>query len=224
MDAPNTDKKIDTSSINITTGPIQGSEKHYVDGPNGIRVAMRRIPLEPSCGEEPVVVYDPSGPYTDSSIKIDIEKGLDKLRAEWITVRGDVEAYDGRHVKPEDNGKKATVPECPAVNHRPLRAKSGQAVSQLAYAKRGIVTSEMEYVAIRENEGRKVALDKPRDGEDFGAELPDHVTAEFVRSEIARGRAVLPSNINHPEAEPMIIGRNFLTKINANIGNSAVTS
>lgn len=224
MDAPNTDNKIDTSSINVTTGPIQGSEKHYVDGPNGMQVAMRRIPLEPSSGEEPVVVYDPSGPYTDTTVTIDIEKGLEQLRHEWIVARGDVEAHDARQVKPEDNGKKASVPECPAVNHRPLRAKDGQAVSQLAYAKRGIVTAEMEYVAIRENEGRMKALDKARDGEDFGAELPDHVTGEFVRSEIERGRAVLPANINHPESEPMIIGRNFLTKINANIGNSAVTS
>ena len=218
------DAKVDTSSINITTGPIQGSEKHYVDGPDGMRVAMRRIPLEPTSGEAPVVVYDSSGPYTDPDVDIDIKKGLDKLRRDWILARGDVEEYDGRTVKPEDNGKKATVPECPAVNRRPLRAKDGQAVSQLAYAKRGIVTPEMEYVAIRENEGRKAALDQARDGEDFGAEIPDLVTGEFVRAEIARGRAVLPANINHPESEPMILGRNFLTKINANIGNSAVTS
>jgi len=218
------DAKVDTSNISITTGPIQGSEKHYVDGPDGMRVAMRRIPLEPSSGEAPVVVYDCSGPYTDPNTSIDINKGLEKLRLDWIKARGDVEEYDGRDVKPEDNGgQKASVPECPAVNHRPLRAKDGQAVSQLAYAKRGIVTPEMEYVAIRENEGRQAAYISG-DGEDFGAELPDVVTGEFVRSEIARGRAVLPANINHPETEPMIIGRNFLTKINANIGNSAVTS
>ena len=212
-----------TNSINVTTGPIQGSHKHYVDGPDGIKVAMRAIPLEPSSGEADVLVYDASGPYTDPSIDIDINQGLAKLRKEWIEGRGDVEAYDGRDVKPEDNGKNASVPECPAVNKRPLRAKNGQAVSQLAYAKRGIVTPEMEYVAIRENEGRKEAY-KTGDGEDFGAELPEMVTGEFVRDEIARGRAVLPANINHPESEPMIIGRNFLTKINANIGNSAVTS
>jgi len=125
--------------------------------------------------------------------------------------------------KPEDNGQKATVPEGPAVNKRPLKSTGG-AVSQLAYAKRGSVTPEMEYVAGRENEGRKAATGKARDGEDFGASVPDHVTPEFVRDEIARGRAVLPANINHPESEPMILGRNFLTKINANIGNSAVTS
>jgi len=217
------DAKVDTSSINVTTGPIQGSEKHYVETESGLRVAMRRIPLEPSSGEAPVVVYDPSGPYTDLSVKIDIQKGLSKLRSDWILARGDVKTYDGRDVQPEDNGKKATVPECPAVNKHPLCAKDG-AVSQLAYAKRGIVTPEMEYVAVRENEGRKAALNKKRDGEDFGASVPDHVTPEFVRDEIARGRAVLPANINHPESEPMILGRNFLTKINANIGNSAVTS
>ena len=218
------DVKVETSDIKVTTGPIQGSEKHYVEGPNGMRVAMRRIPLEPASGEEPVVVYDCSGPYTDSNAMIDIHQGLDRLRAGWIQARGDVEAYEGREVKPEDNGKKATAPEYPVVNRRPLRANNGQAVSQLAYAKRGIITSEMEYVAIRENEGRLVASGKPRDGEDFGASIPDLVTAEFVRDEIARGRAVLPSNINHPESEPMILGRNFLTKINANMGNSAVTS
>jgi len=219
----NLDTKVDTSSINVTTGPIQGSEKHYVETESGLKVAMRAIPLEPSSGEAPVVVYDPSGPYTDTNVKIDIQKGLEKLRSDWILARGDVEAYDGRDVKPEDNGQKATVPECPAVNKRPLKSTGG-AVSQLAYAKRGIVTPEMEYVAVRENEGRKAATGKPRDGEDFGASVPDHVTPEFVRDEIARGRAVLPANINHPESEPMILGRNFLTKINANIGNSAVTS
>ncbi|MEG3619127.1 phosphomethylpyrimidine synthase ThiC [Magnetovibrio sp. PR-2] len=212
-----------TETINVTTGPIQGSHKHYVDGPGGIKVAMRAIPLEPSSGEADVLVYDASGPYTDPDVAIDINKGLDKLRHDWILARSDVEQYDGRDVQPEDNGKNASVPECPAVNKRPLRAKDGQAVSQLAYAKRGIVTPEMEYVAIRENEGRMEAY-KIGDGEDFGAELPEMVTGEFVRAEIARGRAVLPANINHPESEPMIIGRNFLTKINANIGNSAVTS
>ncbi|MBF0247675.1 MAG: phosphomethylpyrimidine synthase ThiC, partial [Alphaproteobacteria bacterium] len=212
------------TEIQVTTGPIQGSEKHYVDGKLCGPVAMRRIPLEPTSGEPPVVVYDASGPYTDPSAAIDIAKGLNKLRGPWIQARGDVESYDGRQVKPEDNGKDASVPECPAVNRRPLRAKPGKTVSQLAYAKAGIVTPEMEYVAIRENEGRRAALGKARDGEDFGASMPDLVTPEFVRDEIARGRAVLPANINHPESEPMIIGRNFLTKINANIGNSAVTS
>ncbi|PHS79051.1 MAG: phosphomethylpyrimidine synthase ThiC [Rhodospirillaceae bacterium] len=212
------------NKIKVTTGPIQGSEKFYVESERGLKVAMRHIPLEPTSGEVPVVVYDPSGPYTDTNVKIDIEKGLDKLRTEWIMERGDVEAYDGREIKPEDNGEKSSVPECPAATNRPLKSKDGSAVTQLAYAKRGIITKEMEYVAVRENEGRSMATGKARDGEDFGASIPDHVTPEFVRSEIARGRAVLSANINHPESEPMILGRNFLTKINANIGNSALAS
>ncbi|MER8798460.1 phosphomethylpyrimidine synthase ThiC, partial [Mesorhizobium sp. M0984] len=141
--------------------------------------------------------------------------------------RGDVEAYDGRHVRPEDNGFAAgerLTPEFPA-RHRPLRAKAGKAVTQLAYARAGIITPEMEFVAIRENLGREILRGSaPRDGEAFGAVIPDFVTPEFVRDEVARGRAIIPANINHPESEPMIIGRNFLVKINANIGNSAVTS
>ncbi len=160
--------------------------------------------------------------------RIDIERGLPALRAGWIEARGDVEAYDGREIKPEDNGLRRGQPsnleEFPASGRRPLRAKAGAAVTQLAYARRGIVTPEMEYVAIRENLGREAALDAARDGKSFGASIPDHVTPEFVRDEIARGRAIIPANINHPEIEPMIIGRNFLVKINANIGNSAVTS
>jgi len=212
------------SDIEVTTGPIQGSHKHHVETESGLQVAMRSIPLEPSCGEAPVIVYDPSGPYTDTNVEIDIEKGLEKLRADWVLERGDVEAYDGREMKPEDNGEKSSVPDCPAAVKRPLRSKDGSAVTQLAYARRGLITKEMEYVAIRENEGRSQATGKARDGEDFGASVPDHVTPEFVRSEIARGRAVLSSNINHPESEPMILGRNFLTKINANIGNSALAS
>ncbi len=217
MDAHNTD-------IKVTTGAIQGSEKLFVESESGLKVAMRHIPLEPSCGEPPVVVYDASGPYTAPNVDIDIDKGLLPLRRNWILARNDVEDYAGRTVKPEDNGLKATVAECPARLQRPLRARKGQDISQLAYAKRGIVTPEMEYVAVRENEGRTDIAKKARDGEDFGAAIPDLVTPEFVRDEIARGRAVLPANINHPECEPMILGRNFLTKINANIGNSAVTS
>ncbi|MER8798947.1 phosphomethylpyrimidine synthase ThiC, partial [Mesorhizobium sp. M0984] len=141
--------------------------------------------------------------------------------------RGDVEAYDGRHVRPEDNGFAAgerLTPEFP-VRNRPLRAKSGKAVTQLTYARAGIITPEMEFAAIRENLGREILHGKlERDGEAFGATLPDFVTPDFVRDEVARGRAIIPANINHPESEPMIIGRNFLVKINANIGNSAVTS
>jgi len=214
----------------VTTGALPGSAKIHVPGVihPGLRVAMREIKLEDSANEPPVRVYDPSGPYTDASAVIDISRGLPPLRTPWITARGDVEAYAGREVKPEDNGLSGRrdpngAQLYPHVNAQPLRARSG-AVTQLAYARRGIITPEMEYVAIRENIGRAELAGHVRDGEDFGADIPDYVTAEFVRSEIARGRAVLPMNINHPEAEPMAIGRNFLVKINANIGNSAVAS
>jgi phosphomethylpyrimidine synthase len=217
----------DTSKLDITTGPLPGSEKVFFgsDTMEDVTVAMRCIHLEG--GEQPVVTYDTSGPYSDPNATIDINVGLPKLRRQWILDRGDVVEYEGRDVKPEDNGllKEDDQPGVePFVRGdlKPLRSKDGSAVTQLAYARRGMVTPEMEYVAIRENEGRKEAY--LRDGEPFGAEIPDVCTGEFVRSEIARGRAVLVSNVNHPELEPMIIGRNFLTKINANIGNSAVTS
>ncbi|TAK08845.1 MAG: phosphomethylpyrimidine synthase ThiC [Rhizorhabdus sp.] len=218
------------TEMKVTTGPIRGSRKIHVEGPGGIRVAMREIALEPSAKEPPVRVYDCSGPYTDDKAHIDIMAGLPALRRDWIMARGDVEEYEGRGVKPEDNGLKGPdraggVAPFPNVVQRPLRAKAGQNVSQMHYARRGIITPEMEYVAIRENVGRAALREKLlRDGEDFGAEIPDYVTAEFVRSEVARGRAIIPSNINHPESEPMAIGRNFLVKINANIGNSAVAS
>ncbi|MBU6266171.1 MAG: phosphomethylpyrimidine synthase ThiC [Sphingomonadales bacterium] len=212
--------------IGVTTGPIRGSRKIHV-GPLG--VAMREITLEPSSGEPPVRVYDTSGPYTDPNATIDIARGLPQLRAEWIRGRDDVEEYDARHVKPEDNGLKgpdrsAGVPPFPNTVKRPLRAKAGMNVSQMHYARRGIITPEMEYVAVRENLGREMLKEYVRDGHDFGAAIPDYVTPEFVREEVARGRAIIPSNINHPESEPMAIGRNFLVKINANIGNSAVAS
>ncbi len=215
----------------VTTGPLPGSRKVYVPGvlhPE-IRVAMREIPLEASANEAPVRVYDPSGPFTDADAHIDIAAGLPPLRTPWIEARGDVERYPGRDVQPEDNGifggkQQPETAVFPNVNHLPFRAKPGQAVTQIAYARRGIITPEMEYVAIRENLGRAKVEGLIRDGEDFGAEIPDYVTPEFVRSEIARGRAIIPANINHPEAEPMAIGRNFLVKINANIGNSAVAS
>ena len=223
------------TEMKVTTGPIRGSRKIHVEGPadssgKPIRVAMREIALEPSAKEPPVRVYDCSGPYTDDKAHIDIMAGLPALRRDWIMARGDVEEYEGRGVKPEDNGLKGPdraggVAPFPNVVQRPLRAKAGQNVSQMHYARRGIITPEMEYVAIRENVGRAALREKLlRDGEDFGAEIPDYVTAEFVRSEVARGRAIIPSNINHPESEPMAIGRNFLVKINANIGNSAVAS
>ncbi len=218
------------TEMKVTTGPIRGSRKIHVEGPQGVRVAMREIALEPSANEVPVRVYDCSGPYTDDNAHIDIMAGLPALRRDWIMARGDVEDYEGRAIKPEDNGLKGPdrsggVTPFPNVVQRPLRAKAGQNVSQMHYARRGIITPEMEYVAIRENVGRAALKEKLlRDGEDFGAEIPDFVTPEFVRSEVARGRAIIPSNINHPESEPMAIGRNFLVKINANIGNSAVAS
>jgi len=214
------------TELKVTTGPIRGSKKIYV---GERRVAMREISLEPSSGEAPVRVYDTSGPYTDSNVHIDIMAGLPALRHDWIVGRGDVEAYDGRNVKPEDNGltgpdRAKGVEPFPNVVRRPLRAKPGMNVSQMHYAKRGIITAEMEYVAERENLGRARLAEYVRDGESFGAAIPDYVTPEFVRDEVARGRAIIPNNINHPESEPMAIGRNFLVKINANIGNSAVAS
>ncbi|MEC3909645.1 phosphomethylpyrimidine synthase ThiC [Sphingobium sp. CR2-8] len=214
------------TEMRVTTGPIRGSKKIHV-GP--LKVAMREIHLEPGCGEPPVRVYDTSGPYTDPEARIDIMAGLPQLRRDWIRDRGDVEEYDAREIKPEDNGLKgpdrsAGVQPFPNLVKRPLRAKSGANVSQMHYARRGIITPEMEYVAERENLGRARLAAYIRDGESFGASIPDYVTPEFVRDEIARGRAIIPNNINHPESEPMAIGRNFLVKINANIGNSAVAS
>ena len=219
--------------IGVTTGPIRGSRKIHVGARtgSGIQVAMREIDLEG--GEAPVRVYDTSGPYTDPDANIDINAGLPGIRSEWIRSRGDVEEYDAREVKPEDNGqpkggsgpdRSGGVPQFPNVVKRPLRAKAGMNVSQMHYARKGIITPEMEYVAERENLGREVAADLVRDGESWGAEIPDVITPEFVRDEVARGRAIIPNNINHPESEPMAIGRNFLVKINANIGNSAVAS
>ena len=191
---------------------------------------MREVTLEPSSGEPPLRLYDTSGPYTDPAASIDISAGLAPRRAEWIMGRGDVEEYTGRAIKPEDNGLKgpdrsAGVPAFPRGGIAPLRAKAGANVSQMHYARKGIITPEMEYVALRENLGREELKNKPaRDGQDWGASIPDYVTGEFVRDEVARGRAIIPNNINHPESEPMAIGRNFLVKINANIGNSAVAS
>ncbi|MEG0449450.1 MAG: phosphomethylpyrimidine synthase ThiC [Lysinibacillus sp.] len=203
------------SEKNITImSNFEGSKKVYVEGSRpDILVPMREIGLSPttgSFGEEenaPVRVYDTSGPYTDPTHTIDITKGLPALRSEWIRERGDVEEYDGRAIKPEDNGfRNAEDPRMkenvfPRLYRKPIRAKKGHNVTQLHYARKGMITPEMEFVAIREN-----------------------MEPEFVRAEIAAGRAIMPSNINHPEAEPMIIGRNFHVKINANIGNSAVSS
>ncbi|HXE16928.1 MAG TPA: phosphomethylpyrimidine synthase ThiC [Stellaceae bacterium] len=216
--------------FSVSTGPLPASRKIAIAGKRfpDLRVKMREIDLTPSANEPPVRAYDPSGPYTDPAASIDIRKGLPGLRDTWIRARGDVEPVEPRAVRPEDNGLKlgevSDVPLFDRAGRRPLRAKGGAAVTQLAYARRGIVTPEMEYIAIRENLGREKALDEKRDGQDFGASIPEFVTPEFVRDEVARGRAIIPANINHPEAEPMIIGRNFLVKINANIGNSIVTS
>jgi len=216
--------------LGVTTGPFPASRKIHVAGRRhgDLRVAMREIDLTPSAGEPPVRVYDTSGPYSDPTIATDIRTGLPELRRSWILARGDVEEIDGREIRPEDNGLRrgepGAVPEFNRAGRKVLRAKPGEAVTQYAYAKRGIVTPEMEYVAIRENLGREQAWEGARDGESFGASIPDYVTPEFVRDEIARGRAIIPNNINHPETEPMIIGRNFLVKVNANIGNSIVTS
>jgi phosphomethylpyrimidine synthase len=195
-----------------------------------------------------VRVYDTSGVWDDPSVRADVREGLPALRREWIVARGDIEEYEGRNVKPEDNGyltvgaeeyarekQRGRLEEFPGLRRQPLRAKAGKRVTQMHYARRGIITPEMEFIAIRENLGREVAFEAlsngDRDslmhqhrGESFGAAIPKFVTPEFVRDEVARGRAIIPANINHPESEPMIIGRNFLVKINANIGNSAVAS
>lgn len=217
------------TEIGVTTGPISGSKKVHVaaHSGSGIRVAMREIHLEG--GEAPIRVYDTSGPYTDPQALIDIKTGLNELRSPWIKARGDVEEVTQREVKPEDNGqlgpdRSGGVAPFPNVRRKVLRAKAGANVSQMHYARQGIITPEMEYVAERENLGRERLKEYKRDGESFGASIPDYVTPEFVRDEIARGRAIIPNNINHPESEPMAIGRNFLVKINANIGNSAVAS
>ena len=218
--------------IDLTTGPLPASRKIFVQGNlhKDVYVPLREISLSSQSQEQPLHVYDSSGPYTDTEevvLDLDIEEGLPRLREAWIRARGDVEEYTGREVRPEDNGfatNERLVPEFPA-KRTPLRARDGLAVTQLEYARSGIVTPEMEFVAIRENLGReRNRATSERDGESFGAEIPDYVTPEFVRDEVAAGRAIIPANINHPESEPMIIGRNFLVKVNANIGNSAVTS
>jgi phosphomethylpyrimidine synthase len=259
----------DLRTPTVTTGPLPASTKIYIspDTAPDLEVPFREIALSPEAGEPPFRVYDASGPYTDAAAAIDVARGLPRFRDTWVEQRGGVERYEGRAVKPEDNGNMAASHAARAFPtvHQPLRAsatsplplvgrvrvggpttpsaqdspppglphKGGGEVgahplTQLEYARAGIVTKEMIYVAERENLGRKAALDRARtalaDGESFGAAIPEHITPEFVRAEIARGRAIIPANINHAELEPMIIGRNFLVKVNANIGNSAVTS
>jgi phosphomethylpyrimidine synthase len=216
----------------VTTGPIAGSRKIYVapEAAPDLRVPLREVVLTEAAAEPPVPIYDPSGPYTDAQATIDVEAGLARTRIEWVRERRGVEEYGGRNVKPEDNGNVGDkhIARMFPTSHLPLRALAGKPVTQLEWARAGVITKEMVYIAARENLGRKQQLDRAEaalaDGENFGAAVPAFVTPEFVRSEVARGRAIIPSNINHGELEPMIIGRNFLTKINANIGNSAVTS
>ncbi|WP_349295730.1 phosphomethylpyrimidine synthase ThiC (plasmid) [Thioclava sp. 'Guangxiensis'] len=206
----------------ITTGALIGSRKVHKEGNiHALRVPMREIEIS---NEEALCVYDSSGPYTDPAARIDIAKGLPETRGGWLQARGEIEEYEGRAITDADNGfAKGDRLVAPfPVQRPPLRAVGDRAVTQLAYARAGIITPEMEFVAIRENEGRMAAY--TRDGDPMGATLPDLVTPEFVRTEIAEGRAIIPANINHRELEPMIIGRNFKVKINANIGNSAVTS
>ncbi|MEL0080497.1 MAG: phosphomethylpyrimidine synthase ThiC [bacterium] len=218
----------------ITRDSFPDSKKIYVNGEihKSVKVAMREIHVDKN-GKNPLryPTYDTSGPYTDPNIELDITKGLPKIREEWILERDDVEiAGEFSSTFANMERKKQELIPLKFINRKPLVAKSGENVSQMHYAKKGIVTPEMEYVAIRENQkiqeffnDRDLFSNHP--GEQFYSELPDGVvTPEFVRSEVASGRAIIPSNINHPESEPMIIGSNFLVKINANIGNSAVTS
>ncbi len=280
----------DLATPKVTTGPIAGSRKVYArpDASPDLKVPLREIVLDASSGEPPFPVYDPSGPYTDPDVALDVEKGLPRTRIEWVKERGGVEEYQGRPIKPVDNGNATgkhlarnfpntpkplrgispsphspsktgvnallsgeggvggrevnTSPQTGAVrpsssaqnlptptpNPSPQGGGELHPITQLEWARAGVITKEMIYIAERENLGRKKMLESAQaahdDGESFGASVPLFVTPEFVRSEVARGRAIIPSNINHGELEPMIIGRNFLTKINANIGNSAVTS
>ena len=239
--------------VNISTDPISPkSKKVYVSGTihSDIKVPFREISLSASTtvngngngngngnhieqDESSLIVYDTSGPYTDPDAKIDIREGLEPIRLPWIIGRGDVEYYDGRKIEPKDDGyregENPNTERFPKTRDKVLRAKPGQNVSQMYYAKRGIITPEMEFIAIRENQKRKQWMENEEreqrlTGNSFGASLPQEITPEFVRDEVARGRAIIPANINHPESEPMIIGRSFLVKITANIGNSAVTS
>ena len=225
------------STTHVTRGALPASKKVYI---GEHQVAMREIALEDP-DEPSIIVYDTSGPYTDDAQELDIMKGLPTRRKDWIMARGDVEEVEGRVIQPMDNGYKDEEQAAraqkksgekaknwherfPASPEKPLRAKAGKNVTQMHYARQGIITPEMEYIATRENVARTEVYNKEHGGEGFGANLPDFITPEFVRKEVAEGRAIIPANINHPESEPMIIGRNFLVKINGNIGNSAVTS
>ncbi|HET9866588.1 MAG TPA: phosphomethylpyrimidine synthase ThiC, partial [Nitrospira sp.] len=235
-----------TGTPPVTTQPFPASRKVFVTGTRpGVRVPMREIALTPTKSpnggapteNEPLVVYDTSGPYTDQSVTIDLRRGLAPLRQDWILGRGDVEQLSD--VTSEYGRLRAADPKLTDLRfqhiRKPLRAKRGLNVTQLHYARRGMITPEMEFIAIRENQSREVAREvasrngvgggvAQHPGQAWGASIPKVITPEFVRDEVARGRAIIPANINHPETEPMIIGRNFLVKINSNIGNSAVSS
>ncbi|MEE8162081.1 MAG: phosphomethylpyrimidine synthase ThiC [Acidobacteriota bacterium] len=232
----NHDPEIPVNSDSIlTTRPLPASRKIYIEGTEPeLRVPMREISLTDTSqeGGDTFLVYDTSGPYTDVEAQINIHQGLPPVRSSWILKRGDVEELPNlssrfgrkRALDPEMNGKRFSS------LRKPLRAKPDRNVAQMHYARKGIITPEMEYVAIRENQARELAfgeassLGDQHPGNSWGADIPKIITPDFVREEVARGRAIIPANINHPEIEPMIIGRNFLVKINANIGNSAVTS
>ncbi len=236
---------------------LPNSRRIYIDGEQpGVRVPFREISqnqtrnFDNSLAENPPVrVYDTSGPWGDPGIRADVREGLPSLRRHWILSRGDVEEYQGRDTQPIDDGyltfdaanqarqkEKGRLEDFPTLRRTPLRARASACVTQMHYARQGIITPEMEFIAIRENLGRnrttnlslsnndRASLNHQHRGQSFGAAIPEYVTPEFVRDEVARGRAIIPANINHPESEPMIIGRNFLVKINANIGNSAVLS
>jgi phosphomethylpyrimidine synthase len=229
MNKPTRASELETPQV--TTGPLPASRKVYSapEARPDIAVPLREIAL--SDADQPVFhVYDTSGPYTDASVEIDVEKGLSRARQAWVEVRGGLERYAGREVKPEDNGNVTGDRLARDFPNKqlPLRGTGEQPLTQMECARAGIITDEMVYIAHRENLGRQKMLERARDaladGESFGASIPPFITPDFVRDEVARGRAVIPANINHTELEPMIIGRNFLTKVNANIGNSAVTS
>ncbi len=236
-----------TNTSGLTTAPFPASQKIYVDGAQpGVRVPMREIGITATRStnggsptpNSPLTIYDTSGPYTDSDVAIDLREGLAPLRRAWIQGRRDVQELPD--VSSHYGRLRATDPKLNELRfqhiRKPLRARAGMNVSQMYYARKGIVTPEMEYIAIRENQSREVAREliasqnghgggvRQHPGQAWGASIPTKITPEFVRDEVARGRAIIPANINHPESEPMIIGRNFLVKINANIGNSAVAS
>jgi phosphomethylpyrimidine synthase len=249
-------KNNDSEGRYKSTFQFPKSQRIYVEGSHSdIRVPFREVHLNVTRGitgavEEnaPVCIYDTSGPWGDPNARCEVHDGVPTPRREWIIARGDVEEYEGRKVEPQDDGyltegareyatskERGRLEPFPGLRRQPLRAKPGRAVTQMHYARQGIVTPEMEFIAIRENMGRRAAFESigngdrsalsfQHGGESFGARIPRYVSPEFVRDEVARGRAIIPANINHPESEPMIIGRNFLVKINANIGNSAVAS